>query len=77
MRAALVMFGFGLGTLPTVFVMGLTGQMLQRLRQNSLFRRAAGVSLIVFAVVMLAMVALDQSDHAHHQHPQPGHADPV
>ena len=70
-RGALVMLGFGLGTLPTVFVMGLTGQTLQRLRQNSLFRQVAGVSLIVFAVAMLGMAASDKNGHAHHQHAQP------
>lgn len=67
-RGALVMFGFGLGTLPTVFVMGLTGQTLQRLRRNSLFRQAAGISLIVFAVVMLGMVAFDGGGHSQHEH---------
>ena len=73
-RGALLMLGFGLGTLPTVFVMGLTGQTLQRLRRDSLFRQIAGVSMIVFAVAMLGMVTLGKGSHAHHHAPteQPG-----
>jgi len=68
-QGGLLMLGFGLGTLPTVFCMGLTGQTLQRLRRHSLFRQAAGVSLILFAAVMLVMVALDKGEHSHARNP--------
>lgn len=67
-QGALLMLGFGLGTLPTVFVMGLTGQTLQRLRRNSLFRQTAGISMIIFALVMLSMTVFNKVEYSHHDH---------
>ena len=73
-QGALLMLGFGLGTLPTVLCMGLTGQTLERLRRNPAFRQAAGVSLILFAAVMIALYSLNphtaDKHHQFHDHAQ-------
>jgi sulfite exporter TauE/SafE len=66
-QGALLMLGFGLGTLPTVLCMGLTGQALQRLRRHTWFRRAAGASLILFAAVLVTLYALDNGSRPRHQ----------
>ena len=73
-QGALFMLGFGLGTLPTVLCMGLTGQMLQRLRRHAGFRQAAGASLILFAAVMITLYALNKEPHPNqHSQPQTSH----
>ncbi len=59
-QGALLMLGFGLGTLPAVLCMGLSGQALQRLRRHSGFRRAAGASLILFAAVLVTLYTLNK-----------------
>lgn len=69
-QGALLMSGFGLGTLPTVIFLGAAGQTLQRLRRHAGFRQAAGVSLIVFAAGMFALYKSNEPAHVHH-HDQP------
>lgn len=68
-QGALLMFGFGLGTLPTVLCMGLTGQTLQRLRRHTGFRQAAGALLILFAAVLVTLYALNKGSTPHHHNP--------
>ena len=58
-RGALIMAGFGLGTLPTLLCLGVAGQVLQQLRHNPLLRQAAGLSLIVLATVLFGLNLLD------------------
>jgi len=64
-QGALLMLGFGLGTLPTVLCMGLTAQTLLRLRRHTGFRQVAGVSLILFAAVMVTLYTLEQNAQHH------------
>lgn len=67
-RGALLMLGFGLGTLPTLLGLGMAGQTLQRLRRHPGIRRAAGISLILLAVAMFALHQQNSHSHATHQH---------
>jgi sulfite exporter TauE/SafE len=46
--AALTMFCFGLGTLPSMLATGFAAGWIQRLRQHRYFRQAAGLMLIGF-----------------------------
>ncbi|MDJ0956011.1 MAG: sulfite exporter TauE/SafE family protein [Arenicellales bacterium] len=59
-QGALLMLGFGLGTLPTVLCLGMAGQTLLRLRSKALVRQAAGISLVLFAAVMFTMHQINQ-----------------
>lgn len=66
---ALMMAGFGLGTLPTLLCLGTAGQMLQRLRRNTWVRQAAGISLIVFAAVLFGLYQFNAHTHdGAHEH---------
>lgn len=64
-QGALLMLGFGLGTLPTVLVMGLAGQGLQRLRANPMIRRGAGVALLLFAAFMIVLYTSNGHRNGH------------
>lgn len=66
---ALMMAGFGLGTLPTLLCLGMAGQVLQRLRRNTLIRQAAGLSLILFAAVLFGLYQFNAPSHGDHQDP--------
>lgn len=65
---ALMMAGFGLGTLPTLLCLGMAGQVLQRLRRNKGVRQAAGISLILFAAVLFGLYKLNTPTHGNHPH---------
>ena len=64
---ALMMAGFGLGTLPTLLCLGMAGQVLQRLRRSTLVRQVAGVTLIVFAAVLFGLYQFDSHTPEEHQ----------
>lgn len=54
--SALVMFTFGLGTLPAMVATGLLARQVMRVRESVLFRNLAGIGLIVFGVWTLPFV---------------------
>lgn len=61
--AASVMLAFGLGTLPAVMGAGMFAGMLASLARNQLFRKLAGVMIILMAILVLLW---PQGDHQHH-----------
>lgn len=77
-HAALLMFCFGLGTLPAMLATGATAQYLWRFRQHLLVRRLSGALLIVMGVLSLALPVLhfndSHGDQGHHQHNHTGMA---
>lgn len=48
--SALIMFTFGLGTLPAMVATGLLARQVMRLRQSRFFRNLAGIGLILFGI---------------------------
>jgi len=54
LRGALLMFVFGLGTLPNLLGMGLLAGAAARLSERPMVRRAAGLTVIGFGVLALA-----------------------
>ncbi|MDO8827239.1 sulfite exporter TauE/SafE family protein [Methylophaga sp.] len=68
--AASVMLAFGLGTLPAVMGAGMFAGMLASLARNQLFRKLAGLLIIVMALLLLLW-----PHGGHHDHEQ-GEATP-
>lgn len=72
-QAAARMMFFGLGTLPTMFAMGLAADRVRHWLQDRTTRRIAGVLLILFGCWTLATPIQqisgghDMSEHAHHR----------
>lgn len=62
-QAALFMFAFGVGTLPAVLCVGVLAERVARISRKPLFRRVAGVTVIVFGIWTLYGVLFS---HAHH-----------
>lgn len=64
--AASVMLAFGLGTLPAVMGAGMFAGMLASLARNQLFRKLAGLLIIVMALLLLLWPhgGHEQHDHA-------------
>lgn len=56
-QGALVMFAFGLGTLPLLFTLGLLGASLQGFLQKSMVRRGAGLLVLLFGLLGLYRAA--------------------
>ncbi|MDM8568131.1 sulfite exporter TauE/SafE family protein [Thiotrichales bacterium HSG1] len=54
-EGGLLMFAFGLGTLPMLLAIGTTAQLITKLSQNIVIRRVAGVIIILFGLMMLFM----------------------
>lgn len=52
-RGALLMLGFGLGTLPALITMGVTGSWLLKWRRRPIVRYAAGLALVGLAAATL------------------------
>lgn len=67
-NGGLTMLAFGLGTLPAVMGAGLFVGFLSSIARNIWFRRAAGVLIMVMALVVLIAPALLLQDHGQHQH---------
>ena len=61
--AASVMLAFGLGTLPAVMGAGMFAGMLASLARNQLFRKLAGVMIMLMALLVLLW---PQGEHEHH-----------
>ncbi|MEQ6885481.1 sulfite exporter TauE/SafE family protein [Salicola sp. Rm-C-2C1-2] len=51
-----VMLFFGLGTIPTLLLVGFMAERVSRVMANPLFRQVAGVLIVVLALVPLALV---------------------
>ncbi len=64
---AAIMLGFGVGTLPMLFVMGKAAQHLGQLARHRRLRQAAGAMIILFGILT------GLATH-NHQHAMPGHA---
>jgi len=65
-RGAILMLGFGLGTLPGLMTMGMAGSWLLAWRERPLVRYAAGLVLVGFAVTTLWHGFGPASPHAGH-----------
>ncbi len=55
-QSALLMFAFGLGTLPMLLTMGGLAHKLQRITQMKSTRYIAGILLVAFGVMILVKV---------------------
>jgi len=64
MQGAMIMLGFGIGTLPTLLLMGSSAALLQRLIQNKRVRQIAG-GIIILMGVMTWYLAVSGA-HQHH-----------
>lgn len=60
---ALTMLAFGLGTLPTLLVLGFAGRWITGLARRPQVRRAAGIGLCVLGVAALALGLAGGHDH--------------
>lgn len=64
-QSAMLMLGFGLGTLPTLLLMGSAAAQLKHLFQRQVVRTTAGVIIIVFGVYT-GYAGLSQQAHILH-----------
>ena len=64
-QAAILMLGFGLGTLPAMLLAGNAFQYLKQWVQSPVLRRCAGVLIIAFGIYS-AISGLSHAHHAHH-----------
>lgn len=64
-ESALVMFAFGLGTLPTLLVTGTAAGQLRRLLQHPGTRQTAGLLVILFGLWTLVGVQIGHHQHDH------------
>ncbi len=64
-QGALIMLGFGLGTLPMLLAMGSAADFLLRLTRKPLMRQAAGACIVLFGVYTCVAAF---SRHGHHDH---------
>lgn len=62
-HSALIMFFFGLGTLPAMLATGLLASRITELRQSRWFRTIMGIALILFGIWTIPMV--QQLFHGH------------
>ncbi|MCH7882174.1 MAG: sulfite exporter TauE/SafE family protein [Proteobacteria bacterium] len=67
-QGAMLMLGFGLGTLPTLILMGSAAVQLKHLFQSQVVRTTAGIIIIVFGVYT-GYMGLTQQTPIHHSQP--------
>ena len=70
-QGALLMLGFGLGTLPMLLAMGRAAEYLDIMARKPVLRRLAGVAIILFGTYTL----LTAGDLHHVRHPLTPHSD--
>lgn len=63
---ASIMFAFWIGTLPVLLLIGESAQRLNRLKSNRMFRRVAGI--IVVLVGLAALLPMDSGSNGHQHH---------
>ncbi len=71
-QGALLMLGFGLGTLPVLVLLGTLGSAVKRFSQLRLVRQSAGAVLIVVGMFGLVTLLTGQSQHPY-RHADTGH----
>lgn len=54
--SGLLMFAFGLGTVPAMVATGLLANRITRLRQSTAFRRVTGLALVVFGLWTIPLI---------------------
>jgi len=69
LQGGLIMLAFGLGTLPTLFLLGTIATTTKKFFQQPIVRQLAGTLIILFGVYSL-VVPTTHTDHANHQHSQ-------
>lgn len=62
-QGGLIMLAFGLGTLPTLLMLGTVSMTAKRFLQQSLIRHTAGILIILFGIYGL----VETNAHEHHQ----------
>ena len=70
-QAALVMLGFGIGTLPAMLSAGKLLTLIRHRVQTPALRRLAGVSVILFGLYAGYGSFSDSNSHHHHAQPKP------
>lgn len=65
---ALLMFAFGLGTLPALFVANIFSLKTMAFFQQKHYKRTIGALLVLFGLWSLAFMAMPHSGHGNHQH---------
>lgn len=73
-ESAIIMFSFGLGTLPAVLATGLLMERIKQLTQSKGFKRSAGGVIILFGLWTLPIHLFSQHSPTHEHQMQP--ADP-
>jgi len=63
-RGALLMLGFGFGTLPMLLAMGTVAGQLRKIMQNTIVRRIAGTLIILFGAYT-CVTAFNEDRHHH------------
>lgn len=63
-QGALIMFGFGLGTLPALLAMGGIAGTFLRLLRHPVFRKISGISIIFFGIYT-SFTAFNSNAHQH------------
>lgn len=74
-ESALVMFAFGLGTLPTLLATGTAAAQLRRLLQRPGTRQTAGLLVILFGLWTIVGLQMAHHHHGHDGHMMPGDMD--
>jgi hypothetical protein len=64
-QGALIMLGFGLGTLPMLLAMGSAADILLRITRKPIMRQAAGACIVLFGIYT-CIAAFSQHGHHHH-----------
>lgn len=71
---ALLMFSFGIGTLPALFASNFFSVQAFSLFQKKNYKRAIGILLIFFGIVSMAFIAMPHNSHQHEQQPSADHS---
>ena len=66
LSGALVMFAFGLGTLPSMLGMSLAAPALAALLSDQWTRKLMGTAMILLAILSLSLILIHSQSHQHH-----------
>ncbi len=70
LQGGLIMLAFGLGTLPTLFLLGTFATSVKRFIHQPIVRQLAGTLIILFGVYSLTAPNAHAHHHANHEHMQ-------